>query len=67
MSARELAARWSRLDVPTRERQLAELRSRDGALATEVAALRKQLLIRVEARLKSQGCGDNGSYGLRRG
>ncbi|HWS26528.1 MAG TPA: serine/threonine-protein kinase, partial [Xanthomonadales bacterium] len=39
MSARELAARWSRLDLPTRERQLAELRSRDGALANEVAAL----------------------------
>ncbi len=39
MSARELAARWSRLDAPTRERELAELRSRDHSLASEVAAL----------------------------
>jgi tetratricopeptide (TPR) repeat protein/tRNA A-37 threonylcarbamoyl transferase component Bud32 len=39
MSARELAARWSRLDAPTRERQLAELRVRDSELATEVETL----------------------------
>jgi tetratricopeptide (TPR) repeat protein/tRNA A-37 threonylcarbamoyl transferase component Bud32 len=39
MSARELAARWSRLDAPTRERQLAELRVRDSQLATEVETL----------------------------
>lgn len=39
MSARELAARWSRLDAPTRERELAELRARDRELGDAVAAL----------------------------
>ncbi len=39
MSARELAARWSRLDATTRERELAELRARDSGLASAVEAL----------------------------
>ncbi|MCB1612420.1 MAG: hypothetical protein KDI60_11805, partial [Xanthomonadales bacterium] len=39
MTARELAARWSTLDVDCREQQLAELRGSDPALAREVEAL----------------------------
>ncbi len=39
MSARELASQWSRLDAPTRERELAALRSINGPLASAVEAL----------------------------
>lgn len=39
MSARDLAARWSRLDALARERELLALRSSDSDLATEVEAL----------------------------
>jgi eukaryotic-like serine/threonine-protein kinase len=49
MSARELAARWSRLDAPTRERQLAELRRRDDELASAVEMLLAPVIMETAA------------------
>ena len=41
---REIAARWARMDAATRERELAELRRQDSALAHAVEAYAPGLL-----------------------
>ena len=53
MSARELATQWSRLDAPTRERELAALRTIDGPLANAVEALLAPVSSETAAQEKS--------------